>query len=162
MATSIPAWARTLGAMIDNGTTVQVYCSTCRVFRRLTLDDMRSLAEKVGRDYSLVNRRCRCRLTPGCRGWNKFQYLLGVMRNLADPNVADRWGDAEFWEKLGQGSVREDASQVNDREALIDPQTVERVVRAMHEAARLNGAGSPYTNLEAMARAAIREIEGER
>lgn len=98
----LPTWVRTLGVMIDNGTVVQAYCAECRAYRRFTQEDLIALAEKVGRDYSLVNRRCRCRLTPGCRGWNKFQYLLGVMRQLADVDVQDRWGDSEFWERLAR------------------------------------------------------------
>ncbi|NKI99573.1 hypothetical protein [Novosphingobium sp. SG707] len=37
----------------------------------------------------------------------------------------------------------------------IDPELLERVVAAMREAARRNGADSPYTEIEAMARAAV-------
>ncbi|NOW44126.1 hypothetical protein FHW96_000253 [Novosphingobium sp. SG751A] len=91
MTKTIPTWALTLGAMIDEEAVIQVFCMDCKVFRPFTRDDMTTLAEKVGRDYSLVNRRCRCRLTPGCNGWNRFMFLNGVMRHLADNEHFDRW-----------------------------------------------------------------------
>lgn len=83
-----------LGAMIDQGAEIQVRCQTCKVYRRFTRADLEALAEKVGRDYSLVNRRCRCRLTPGCTGWNVFDYLRGVYRPLRDRETGLRWSAA--------------------------------------------------------------------
>jgi ABC-type phosphate transport system permease subunit len=40
----------------------------------------------------------------------------------------------------------------------IKEELLQRVIQAMREAARLNGQGSPHTDLEVMARAAIEEI----
>lgn len=85
------SWLQTLGAMIDGDAKVQVWCDACKASRRFTREDLVALAERKGRDYSLINRRCRCRLTPGCKGWNKFDYLLGVYRPLADTDTHDRW-----------------------------------------------------------------------
>ena len=73
-APNISRWALTLGGMIDFGGVVQVWCDRCRGSAEV---DLTALAEKVGRDYSLVDRRCRCRLTPGCIGWNCFRYATG-------------------------------------------------------------------------------------
>lgn len=87
----LPAWVQTLGAMIDDDAHVQVHCGQCLVYRRFTRADLEALAAKVGRGYSLVNRRCRCRLTKGCQGWNSFDYLLGIYRPLADRETLDRW-----------------------------------------------------------------------
>lgn len=84
-------WLQSLGAMIDNDAKVQVRCDMCGAYYRFSRDDLIALAAKVGRDYRLINRRCRCRLTPGCAGWNKFEYLLGVYRPLADTDMLDRW-----------------------------------------------------------------------
>lgn len=79
-----PAWTHTLGDMIDDYHGVQVTCDRCRYSRKLKVDDIAALAEKVGRDYSLWNRRCKCRLTPGCQGWNSFHYMHGVYRRMRD------------------------------------------------------------------------------
>lgn len=45
----------------------------------------RALAEKVGPEFSLIDRRCRCRLTPGCDGWNRFDFKAGVFRPMSTP-----------------------------------------------------------------------------
>lgn len=82
-----PAWVANLGAMIDNDTRIKVWCDKCRVHREFTREELIALAEKVGRDYALWNRRCRCRLTPACTGWNKFSYMLGVYRPLQDEEI---------------------------------------------------------------------------
>ena len=83
-----PSWVQTLDAMIEAGRPVRVSCDTCQQSKAL---DLETLREKVGGSYSLVNRRCRCRLTPGCRGWNRFFYINGVYRPLWDYQTADRW-----------------------------------------------------------------------
>ncbi len=70
-APSIPLWATTIGRMIDYGARVTVRCDRCGGFATI---DLVALIEKVGREYSLVDRRCRCRLCPGCVGWNTFRY----------------------------------------------------------------------------------------
>lgn len=89
MAAIIPSWAQTIGAMVENKVEVQVTCSRCECMKDITLHKL--LAIK-GPDYSLVNRRCRCRLTKGCPGWNRFHYLHGVMRPLwRDEDVLYRW-----------------------------------------------------------------------
>lgn len=83
-----PRWAETVGAMVESGCVVQVWCDRCRVHQRV---DLVALLAKVGPDYSLCNRRCRCRLTEGCTGWNSFSYLHGVMRPLSTSEVRLRW-----------------------------------------------------------------------
>ncbi|MFZ3484234.1 hypothetical protein [Sphingomonas sp. 3-13AW] len=74
-----------MGAMIDGGAEVRILCEE----RCGSTDlDVAALAARVGRDYSLIGRRCRCRITPGCAGWNHFYYLHGVFRPL--------WSDADL------------------------------------------------------------------
>lgn len=73
--------------MVDGGAEVRVFCTGCREWQQL---DIAALEQRAGRSYSLFNRRCRCRLTPGCTGWNRFYYLLGVYRPLWSQ---DRWID---------------------------------------------------------------------
>jgi hypothetical protein len=93
-AAILPAWVQTLGAMLDQGegrVIVRVTCAQCRGSRDI---DITALAARVGRDYSLINRRCRCRLLPGCIGWNRFYYTTHVgtwTRPLADPETQDGW-----------------------------------------------------------------------
>lgn len=67
---------------------ISVSCDRCNAYRDV---DIPALLAKVGPNYSLINRRCRCKLTPGCNGWNRFRYLHGVMRRLWDDNASDRW-----------------------------------------------------------------------
>lgn len=85
----LPAWANSLDAMIEANAHIRVWCTACKEFRDL---DLVGLRERVGPGYSLLNRRCRCRLTPGCQGLNRFMYLAGVMRHLADEETLLRWG----------------------------------------------------------------------
>lgn len=85
------AWLENLGAMIDGDAHIQASCTACGQYVRFARADLEALAAKVGRDFSLRNRRCRCRLTPGCRGWNRFFYLAGVYRPLWDEEIAVRW-----------------------------------------------------------------------
>jgi hypothetical protein len=87
-AALFPTWVETLDAMIAEGTVVRVMCTHCSVCENV---ELQALREKVGGTYSLVNRRCRCRLTPGCAGWNRFYYLQGCMRPLWDDAASDRW-----------------------------------------------------------------------
>lgn len=90
----MPAWVQTLGAMLDQGegrVLVRASCTYCKGSRDI---DIAALAAKVGRDYSLVNRRCRCRILPGCPGWNRFYYAMGRntwTRHLFDEATATRW-----------------------------------------------------------------------
>lgn len=84
----IPTWVRTLDAMIEADALIRVHCEQCNAWQDI---DLVALREKVGGAYSLLNHRCRCRLTEGCGGWNRFLYRGGVMRDLAEPDVRDRW-----------------------------------------------------------------------
>jgi hypothetical protein len=85
---AFPLWVRSVGAMIDHDAEVRVLCTGCKVFVDVNLP---GLAERVGRDYSLIDRRCRCRLTPGCRGWNRFYYRQAVFRPLWSDATGSRW-----------------------------------------------------------------------
>lgn len=84
-------WLQNLGAIVDHNTRIQVTCTRCRVVHNFTREELVQLAERVGRSYSLINRRCPCRLTPGCSGWNTFYYLLGVYRPLSVPERRIWW-----------------------------------------------------------------------
>lgn len=79
-----PTWTTTLGNMIDDYHGVAVGCGHCGSWQMLSVADLTALAERKGRDYSLWNRRCKCRLKPGCPGWNKFHFLHGVYRLMMD------------------------------------------------------------------------------
>lgn len=85
-----PSWTLTLGSMIDDYALVSVHCDRCRGHRVLSREALIALAEKVGRAYSLWNRRCKCRLTSGCPGWNKFNYQgHGCMRIMMEERRLD-------------------------------------------------------------------------
>lgn len=86
------SWLQSLGAMIDGDAQIQAICNRCGRLKRFTREDLERLAAKVGRDYSLINRRTRCRLKQGCEGWVRFYYLMGVYRPLWDEDHAwRRW-----------------------------------------------------------------------
>jgi hypothetical protein len=87
-AALFPSWVWSLDRAIADGGQVRAFCTRCRAARQV---DLRALRARVGGDYCLVNRRCRCRLTPGCAGWNRFHYLHGVYRPLWDDATAERW-----------------------------------------------------------------------
>jgi len=80
----------TLGGMIDAGQLVKAHCNRCGKWREI---DLVELAARVGRDYSLIDRRCRCRITEGCDGWNSFSALqAGVwMRPLVSRERSMHW-----------------------------------------------------------------------
>lgn len=92
--TFFPAWTETVASMKETRDRkpdhfhVRVTCTVCRQGRDVDLDGL--IAAK-GPDYSLVNRRSRCKFTKGCRGWNRFFYQSGVMRPLWDDKTGDRW-----------------------------------------------------------------------
>ncbi|MCT2398547.1 hypothetical protein [Novosphingobium mangrovi (ex Huang et al. 2023)] len=75
----------TLELIIRREREIQVWCDTCRVYREFTHADLVALAERVGPQFSLIDRRCRCRLTPGCNGWNRFNFKAGVFRPMSTP-----------------------------------------------------------------------------
>lgn len=81
----------TLGAMIEHGEIVLVNCDKCGRHRYLKTPDLIALAEKVGLDFSLKNRRTPCRFAKRCQGWNSFHYLRGVYRPFRDYRTAERW-----------------------------------------------------------------------
>ena len=87
-------WLTTLGAMIDAKAVISVSCTMCGRSRKFTQADLIALADKVGREYTLINRRCRCRLTVGCAGWNRFHYLNGVVYPLWNERGLARWWDS--------------------------------------------------------------------
>jgi hypothetical protein len=88
MPTRFPIWTRTLGDMLNHGCEVRVSCEKCREWRDVDLD---ALAARVGLEYSLIDRRSRCKLTPACDGWNRFMYLNAVYRPLWTDAAARRW-----------------------------------------------------------------------
>lgn len=76
-------------------------------------------------------------------------FLGGVFRNDQDINIPQ-----PSMRRLGVllGAVCRYLHAMNHDP---DANLIQRVVQAMREAARMNGADSPHTDLEAMARAAI-------
>lgn len=82
--------------MIENGFTAEARCSVCRAWRQI---DLAALAGKVGLDYSLWNRRCRCRLTDGCRGWIRFFIGPGWPAPSFDERTELRWIEDEWNER---------------------------------------------------------------
>ena len=92
----LPAWTSDLDALIAVGATVSVWCAACHEMAPVDLIQLRL---RVGGKYSLVNRRCRCRLTANCPGWNRFYYLQGCNRHLADAATLARW------ERSGWGAI---------------------------------------------------------
>lgn len=70
-----------------------VACDRCKQWRSVDLDAIiaaRSLT------FTLINRRYRCKLTPGYQGWNRFWYQSGVMRPLWTEKQAERWSLADL------------------------------------------------------------------
>ncbi|MFS0738193.1 hypothetical protein ABC347_14210 [Sphingomonas sp. 1P06PA] len=87
----LPAWVQTVGAMLDSKGLVRAACNTCHQYRDV---DLARLVKLKGRDYSLIDRRIGCRLTPGCLGMVRFHYQGGVMRPLWTSEAVERW----MWE----------------------------------------------------------------
>lgn len=85
---TFPSWAQTVGAMAEHDCKVRVNCDLCAVFGDV---DIPALLQRVGPDYSLIDRRCRCRLTPDCQGWNRFLYYHAVFRPLWTDEAIERW-----------------------------------------------------------------------
>lgn len=107
--TGFPAWTATIAAMRatrdekPDDFRVQVTCTACGQYREVDLDGL--IAAK-GPGYSLVNKRFRCKLTRGCRGWNRFHYQGGVMRPLWDHRTLERWIEADQRERQREDEAR--------------------------------------------------------
>lgn len=71
-----------LGRIIQTGIRVRARCEDCKATKEFSTADIEALAAKTSYRYSLVDRRCKCRITPGCDGWNRFDYLMGVWRPM--------------------------------------------------------------------------------
>ena len=79
----------TIGEMARRSVPVFVECTICQAGHRI---DLAQLIERVGPDYLLWNRRCRCRLTGGCPGWNRFLHQRSaVLLPMWDDETAARW-----------------------------------------------------------------------
>ncbi|QAY78450.1 hypothetical protein [Sphingosinicella sp. BN140058] len=63
-----PHWARSLGTMIEAGTQVRFACPACK---RLYDVDLAALATLKGRDWTLIDRRARCKASR-CRVSGRF------------------------------------------------------------------------------------------
>lgn len=87
-APQIPLWAKTLDGLIEQGVRVTVSCTQCS---KHDIVDLNLLRERVGPGYSLWNRRCRCRLTLNCKGWNRFRYVSGMAWPMWDDEGTKRW-----------------------------------------------------------------------
>ncbi len=64
-----PGYTANIGLMIEHGVQCKEWCDRCKVRRMV---DLVALAEKLGPEYDLWDRKTRCRMTPGCQGWNRF------------------------------------------------------------------------------------------
>lgn len=79
----------TLADMLRSGVGAKVECNACQCERVINIE---MLIAKVGPAYSLFNRRCRCKLLPGCEGWNYFLHdRSGVWLPFRDAETANRW-----------------------------------------------------------------------
>ena len=81
----------TAAYMLANNVEVRAVCWTCG--RRKAVD-IAALNARTSGGYSLINRRCRCRLTVGCDGWNVFEYRAarrGDFLPLYDLATQARW-----------------------------------------------------------------------
>lgn len=66
-----PDYVRSVGALIAAGVEVRASCTLCAGWRVV---DLAAIAATRGADFSLWNKRARCRLTPGCAGVNRFRF----------------------------------------------------------------------------------------
>jgi hypothetical protein len=87
-AAILPSWVQNIGAMLANDTHIRAFCSSCNMCFDV---DIAALAARVGDAYSLIDRRSRCHLTPGCDGWIRFLYCHGVYRPLWTDEAVARW-----------------------------------------------------------------------
>ncbi|WP_420142022.1 hypothetical protein [Sphingomonas sp.] len=83
--------------------TARVSCTECKRLREI---DIPALIEKVGPEYSLWNRRCRCRLKKDCPGWNRFFIGPGWFTKSYDEQTEMRWIE-EDWKERKAAAERE-------------------------------------------------------
>jgi hypothetical protein len=108
--TDFPAWTATVGSMKEardarpEACAVKVSCDTCKEWRDVDLD---ALIRAKGQWFSLVNKRGRCKLTKGCRGYNYFRYQSGVMRPLSTEKQTERWAEADEERKVLEQHARQ-------------------------------------------------------
>ena len=87
-----------MGDLLDSGMTLGCYlkttipvegrCNKCSYTKPV---DIAALAEKVGKDYQLWDRRSPCRQS-GCDGWVRFYSARGgVFLPLWSDRAVDRW-----------------------------------------------------------------------
>lgn len=98
--------------MLNMGLKARVTCTVCKTSREI---DLEALVAKVGDDYTLFNKRTRCKLTPGCRGWNRFLHANSGGMGMWDAAQENRWvaadwqanlrGDAEMRAALQRGGL---------------------------------------------------------
>ncbi len=86
--------------MIQCGFKSFARCTGCSAYREI---DLPALMAKVGPDYSLWNRRCRCRMTKGCKGWNRFAVGPGWHTKDYDERTEMRWMEQEWQERQARG-----------------------------------------------------------
>lgn len=84
-----------LSELINHSWRLSVYCAgegSCGKDRQLRSGDLSRIAAAKGMDYTLYNRRTRCRLTAGCPGWNYFLFdHVTYKMAMFDPEQAARW-----------------------------------------------------------------------
>lgn len=124
-ASEFPAWTHSVGAMkaaqAEKPAHYQVHvaCDRCKQWRSVDLDGIIAARSPT---FALINRRYRCKLTPGCQGWNRFRYQSGVMRPLWTEKQAERWSLADYarqrLEKAGRDRV---ADLLRGRHMRFDP-----------------------------------------
>jgi hypothetical protein len=77
-----PDYTHSVGGLIDEGVEVRAWCDTCMA--KYVVVDLGKIAEARGRDFTLWNKRSRCRLTEDCKGTIGFYYQApGMMARLA-------------------------------------------------------------------------------
>lgn len=87
-----------MGDLLDSGMTLGDYLKTaipvearCNKCAFVQLVDIAALAEKVGKEYMLWDRRSPCK-QPGCDGWVRFFSARGgVFLPLWSDKAAGRW-----------------------------------------------------------------------
>lgn len=62
----------TLYSLIEVAVRVTVSCTLCSKYDFV---DLKLLRERTSGDFSLWNRRYRCKLSLDCKGWNRFRYV---------------------------------------------------------------------------------------